>query len=125
MTEQERLDDHERRIKRLERDVELGHHQHAIKIDDHEQRIDSVERKLSANLWTGVAVGGYQAALAQVQEVVRDLVRRVEGVEGREVQGLSAEDKVVLIGILNDLSREVDTLRLYLAGRAVGETPDA
>jgi hypothetical protein len=121
VTERERLDDHERRIKRLERDVELGQGQQNMSISGHEQRIDSLERLSRNDLWTGVAIGGYQQALTQVQEVVRDLVRRVEGVEGREVQGLSADDKMVLIGILNDLSHEVDALRLHLAGRAVGD----
>lgn len=121
MTDEERLDNHGRRIGKLERDTEMTHGLHTRQIDDHEHRIDALERLSRTDMWASVAVGGYQQALTQTQEIARDLVRRVEGIEGREVQGLSAEDKMILIGILNDLSRDVDMLRIRLAGHVAGD----
>lgn len=120
MTDQERLDDHERRINRLERNTAIDYQQHIQTTTDHAQRIDALERLSRADLWASVAIGGYQQALTQVQEGLRDIIRRVEGIEGREVLGLSAEDKTVLINILNDVSREVDAIRVLLATRATG-----
>lgn len=121
MTDGERLDNHERRITKLERDTEMTHGQHAIKIGDHAHRIDALERLSRTDLWASVAIGGYQQALTQVQDMARDLARRVEAIEAREVQGLSAEDKAVLINILNDVSREVDRILVRLADRAIGD----
>lgn len=121
MTAQERFDDHERRIKRLERDMQLDHDLHTQQIGDHAHRIDALERLSRTDLWASVAIGGYQQALTQVQEELRAVRADLAGVRGREVLGLAAEDKVVLIGLLNTVVDEVEAIKAQLADRSVGD----
>ncbi len=115
------MSDHERRITKLERDTEMHIGLTARQHTDHEQRIDAVERKLSADLWAGVAIGGYQQALTQVQEELRAVRADVEAMKGREVLGLDAEAKGILIGELNAVVREVDAIKEVLGTHAVGD----
>lgn len=107
-------------------DPQRAHNAHVNTVlADHGQRIGALERERSERLSDTMLLNSFQTQLGEVQRLVREMRFEMDAMRARELAGLDAEAKHLLINELAAVVQDVDALKTALAERAVGEIPDA